>query len=62
MNLDKLFEWVVIIVMGFALTGKLDTLTRWVYQAQAKIVYESRASAWGSPSIFKSAHDNQKNK
>lgn len=53
MNLDKLFEWVVVIVMGFALTGNLDTLTRWVCRAQAKLVYESRASNWGSPSIFK---------
>ncbi len=53
MNLDKLFEWVVAIVIGFAVTGNLDTLTRWVYHAQAKLVYESRASNWGSPSIFK---------
>lgn len=53
MNLDKLFEWVVVIVMAFALTGNVDTLTRWVYRAQAKVVYESRASNWGTPSILK---------
>lgn len=60
MNLEKLFEWVVVIVMGFALMGNLDTLTRWVYRAQAKLVYESRASNWGSPSIFKSTQQNHK--
>lgn len=53
MNVEKLFEWVVVIVMAFALTGNLDTLTRWVYCAQAKVVYETRASNWRSPSIFK---------
>jgi len=53
MNLDKLFEWAVVIVIIFSLTGNLDTLTRWIYRAQAKLVYESRASNWGSPSIYK---------
>lgn len=53
MNLDKLFEWIIIIVSCFAVTGNLDTLTRWVYRAQAKLVYESRASNWGSPLVFK---------
>lgn len=52
MNLDKLYEWVVVIVMAFILTGNLDTLTRCIYRAQAKLVYESRASNWGSASIF----------
>lgn len=52
MNLDKLFEWVIVVVIGFALTGNLDKLTYWVYRAQAKVLYQSRSSAWGSPSIF----------
>jgi hypothetical protein len=53
MNLDKLFDWVVVIVIGFAMTGKLEKLTHLIYVAQAKVIYESRASNWGSPSIFK---------
>lgn len=61
MNLDKLFEWVIVIVIGFAFTGNLDKLTRWVYRAQAKLVYESRASNWGSPSIFKNPKNNDSN-
>lgn len=52
MNLDKLFEWVIVVVIGFALTDNLYRFTLWVYHAQAKIIYESRASAWGNPSIF----------
>lgn len=52
MNLDKLFEWIIAMVIGFALMGNLDRFTLWVYQAQAKIIYESRASTWGNPSIF----------
>jgi hypothetical protein len=53
MNLDKLFECIAIVIIGFAVTGNLDRLTLWVYQAQAKVIYETRASAWGTPSIFK---------
>lgn len=54
MNLDKLFEWIIVIVIGFSITGNLDKLTHWVYRAQAKLMYEARASNWGSPSIFRS--------
>lgn len=53
MNLDKLFDWVIVIVIGFATAGHLDTLTNWVYRAQAKLIYEIRASNWGNPSVFK---------
>lgn len=53
MNLDKLFEWTIIVVIGFAVTGNLDKLTYWVYHAQTKVIYESRASTCENPSIFK---------
>lgn len=52
MNLDKLFAWVVGIVIAFALTGQLDTLQDWVWKSQAKVIYESRSSNWGSPRFF----------
>lgn len=52
MNLDKLFAWVVGVVMMFAVTGKLDVLQAWIWRAQAKLIYESRSSAWGSPRFF----------
>ncbi len=39
------------------LIGHLDTLTNWVYPAQAKLVYESRASNWGNPSVFKNTNN-----
>ncbi len=52
MNLDKLFVWIIGIVFTFAIAGKLGTLQRWIWIAQAKVVYESRASKWGSPRFF----------
>lgn len=61
MNLEKLFDWVIIVVIGFATVGKLDTLTNWIYREQAKLVYASRASNWGSPSIFKDKNINNLN-
>lgn len=55
MNLDKLTSFAISVVLAAALMGNLDRLQLWVIKAQAKLLYESRASAWGSPSVFKSA-------
>jgi hypothetical protein len=52
MNLGKLFAWVVGVVMMFAVTGKLDVLQNWIWRAQAKVIYESRGSNWGSLRFF----------
>lgn len=52
MNLDKLFTWIVGIVIVSAAVGHLDDLQDWVWRAQAKVIYESRSSQWGSPAIF----------
>ena len=58
MNLDKLFTWVAGAVLAFALTGQLPTLQHWIWKAQAKVIYESRASTWGSPRFFPSITKN----
>ena len=52
MNLDKLFAWVVGVVLAFAATEQLDVLQAWLWRAQAKVIYESRSSSWGSPRFF----------
>ncbi len=52
MNLDKFFAWVVGVVLVFAASGRLDVLQSWIWQAQAKVIYESRSSNWGSPRFF----------
>lgn len=52
MNLDKLFSWIAGIVIAFAVVGKLDVLQMWIWRAQARVVYESRTSTWGSPRFF----------
>ncbi|MCM2280257.1 MAG: hypothetical protein NDI61_00265 [Bdellovibrionaceae bacterium] len=52
MNLDKLFSWIIGVVIAVAACGQLDTLQRWIWRAQAKVVYESRTSTWGSPRFF----------
>jgi len=52
MNLDKLFSWVAGIVIAFAIMGKLDVLQAWIWRAQAKVIYQSRTSTWGSPRFF----------
>lgn len=54
MNLDKLMALVVALVMLFAGSGKLDVLQKWICKAQAKVIYESRSSTWGSPRFFPS--------
>ena len=52
MNLDKLFAWVIGIVIAFASVGKLDVLQNWIWKSQAQVIYESRSSNWGSPRFF----------
>lgn len=55
MNLDKLMAWAVAIVLLCSTAGNLDHLQRWVWKAQAKAIYDSRSSTWGSPRFF--SHD-----
>ncbi len=52
MNLDKIFSWIAGIVIACAAVGQLDALQNWVMRAQAKVIYESRSSTWGSPRFF----------
>ena len=52
MNLDKLFVWIIAVVLTFAAVGRLDVLQAWVWQAQAKLIYESHTETWGSPRFF----------
>lgn len=54
MNIDKLIVWILGIVVSYYTAGRLDELQRWAWIAQSKVVYESRASNWGSPRFFKS--------
>lgn len=49
MNLDKLFSWIAGIAIAFAVMGKIDVLQAWIWKAQAKVVYQSQTSTWGSP-------------
>lgn len=53
MSLEKLFTWIMGVVIAFAAAGQLDVLQAWVWRAQAKVIYESRTSNWGSPRFFK---------
>lgn len=55
MGLGNLTNFAVSVVLAAALMGNLDKLQLWVIKAQARLLYESRASNWGSPSVFKSA-------
>ena len=56
MNLDKLFAWIIGVLMVFAATGQLDIVQAWIWKAQAKVIYESRSSEWGSPRFFPTRH------
>ena len=53
MNFDKLSSFGIGIVIAAAMAGNLDRFNHWVQMATAKVLWESRASAWGSPYFFK---------
>lgn len=61
MNLDRLMSFAASVVIAAAMVGQLDRLQRWVWIAQAKIIYESRASNWGSPRFFEHTKERRKN-
>lgn len=61
MNFDKLTDFIITVVLTAALAGNLDSVTRWVNVAMAKLVYESRTATWGSHRIWPE-HDNKKSK
>ena len=52
MNFDNLIKWATGVVLAAALSGHLGDLQFWVWKAQARLLYESRTSTWGSPHYF----------
>lgn len=49
MNLDRLVDFAITVVLAVALTGNLDKFTRFIQLQTMKLAYESRASNWGRP-------------
>lgn len=52
MNLDKLTDFAIKVVILAALSGHLLKMTQWVQMQTAKVLWESRTSTWGSPLFF----------
>ena len=52
MGLEKLANFAITVVIMAAIAGNLDRLNLWIQVATQKVLWESRASAWGSPNLF----------
>ncbi|MBL7545130.1 MAG: hypothetical protein JNL11_15035 [Bdellovibrionaceae bacterium] len=52
MNFDKLMPFILSVVLAAAAVGKIDDLQKWIWKAQAHVLYESRSSNWGSPKLI----------
>ncbi len=52
MNLGRLSEFAIGVVIAAALAGNLGTLTRWVERQTAELLWSSRSSTWGSPRFW----------
>ena len=52
MDLEKLIALIASIVLLASATGQLGALQKWIWRAQAQVVYQSRTSTWGSPRFF----------
>lgn len=59
MNLDKLTDFAIGVVIAAALSGNLPEFTKWVQIQTAKILWQSRSSNWGSPLFFKETYKNR---
>jgi hypothetical protein len=56
-GLDKLASFALTVVIMAAIAGNLDRLNLWVQSAMQKVLWESRASAWGSPKFFPEGYE-----
>ena len=52
MNLEKLFALAAGVVIAAAVCGRVGALQALIWKTEAKIVWESRTSTWGSPRFF----------
>ena len=59
MSLDKISSFAITVVIMAAMAGNLDRLNYWVQVAAAKVLWESRASAWGSPRFWPEQNHNR---
>ncbi len=53
MNLEKILPWILGFVILSASVGKINSLQAWIWKSQARVIYESGTSTWGSPRFFK---------
>ena len=49
---DEISSFAITVVMMAAVAGNLDRLNNWVQVATTKVLWASRASAWGSPRFW----------
>lgn len=56
MNLDKLTDLAIGVVIAAALSGNLPEFTKWVQIQTAKVLWVNRTSTWGSPLFFEKRH------
>ena len=52
MSLGNLIQWCVGVIIAWSAVAHIDDIQRNILKAQAVLLYESRASNWGSPRFF----------
>jgi hypothetical protein len=53
MNLNSLVQFCVGVVIAWCAVTHIDDIRRSIFRAQAVLMYDSRASSWGSSDCFK---------
>ncbi|HWU43922.1 MAG TPA: hypothetical protein VN132_10810 [Bdellovibrio sp.] len=52
MSLSNLIQWCVGAVIAWSAIAHIDDIQHSILKAQAVLIYESRASNWGSPKFL----------
>ena len=52
MNLSILIQWALGVILALSAVKGIDDIHKAIFKSQTKLIYETRASAWGSPRIF----------
>lgn len=56
MNFTNLILWSFVIVSMWTAGSHVDDIHKAILRAQAKLVFESRTSTWGSPKLLRNSN------
>lgn len=52
LNLSRLADFAIMVVIASAIAGNLNSFNRWVHKHTIELLWASRTATWGSPHFW----------